>query len=108
MHLYSLLKAPSSPSPRVNTKITLPVLGDVSPTQSDFGEDVPKEIQVEIIQSNSQPENLVSLGSVISVVVAVCLAHFLLVTSGLTGTAWMEKLESMGWVTPSQPPPYAS
>ena len=108
MHLYSLLKAPSSPRP--NAKPALPILGDVSPTQSEFDdmspvrsevdEDETREIPVEIIQSNSQPESLVSLGGVLAVVVAVCLAHFLLVTSGLTGTAWMEKLESIGWIAP--------
>ncbi|KZP14754.1 heme oxygenase-like protein [Athelia psychrophila] len=107
MHLYSLLSGPSSPSPRLDTKLALPILGDASPTQSDFGEDAPKEIPVEIVQSSSQPESLVSLGSVIAVVVAVCLAHFLLVTSGLTGTAWTEKLESMGLVAPAPPPPFA-
>lgn len=112
MHLYSLLNAPSSSRP--NAKPTLPILGDVSPTQSEFddmspirsgfGEDAIREIPVEIIQSNPQPESLVSLGGVLSVVVAVCLAHFLLVTSGLTGTAWMEKLESIGWVGVAPPP----
>ncbi|KAF7980646.1 hypothetical protein HWV62_37460 [Athelia sp. TMB] len=108
MNLYSLLKAPSSPRP--NARPALSILGDVSPTQSQFDDMSPvrsgvdegetREIPVEIIQNNSQPESLVSLGSVLSVVVAVCLAHFLLVTSGLTGSAWIEKLESIGWVVP--------
>lgn len=128
LDLFALLKAPSSILPKINATPMLPLLGDLSPTQSNFDEnettaiavpasidilrspqlqaedgdgDEKKEIQVEIVQNSSQPaESLVSLGAVVSAVIAVCLAHFLLVTSGLTGTAWMEKLESLGLVAP--------
>jgi hypothetical protein len=56
-----------------------------------------KNIPIEIVHGDGQPqERMVSLASVFSVIAAVCLAHFLLVTTGLTGTAWIEKLKSIG------------
>lgn len=51
---------------------------------------------IEIIQTSEPEERMVTLASVFTVVVAVCLAHFLLVTTGLTGTAWLEKLDMLG------------
>lgn len=58
---------------------------------------VKNNIPVEIIHQDDQPqERMVSLASVFSVVAAVCLAHFLLVTTGFTGTAWIEKVRSIG------------
>jgi heme oxygenase len=96
--LFSILKPPKSRKPTNNSAVS--ILGD---TGSDIdNEEQPvssetKEIPIEIVQGGGQPqERMVSFASVLSVVVAVCLAHFLLVTSGLTGTAWIDKLKGMG------------
>jgi heme oxygenase len=97
MNLLSTLKPPSSPKPVNSTAVSF--LGD---TESDIDDSESisaetKEIPIEILQGDGQPqERMVSLASVFSVVVAVCLAHFLLVTTGLTGTAWIEKLKNTG------------
>lgn len=100
MNLFSLLKQPtSSPLPTNNSSI--PLLGDPSSSSDEeqvlSPESRSKEIPVQIVQTTEPPERMVTLGGVLSVVVAVCLAHFLLVTMGLTGTAWLEKLDMMGW-----------
>jgi len=93
LNLFSALKPPKFQISTNNSSVS--ILGD---PESDI-EVSPKtkDIPIEIVHTDGQPqERMVSLASVFSVVVAVCLAHFLLVTSGLTGTAWIEKLKGIG------------
>ena len=94
MNLFGTLKAPKSPKPTNKS-----LLDDPDSDIDDNKSILPgtKNIPIEIVHGDSQPqERMVSLASVFSVVAAVCLAHFLLVTTGLTGTAWIEKLKSIG------------
>lgn len=86
--LFSSLKAPSKPTtPVSNGNGTPEILGD----------SVSKEFPIEIVK-HEEPERLVSLSSVLSFVVAVCLAHFLLVIGGFTGSSWLEKMAGWGLV----------
>jgi heme oxygenase (biliverdin-producing, ferredoxin) len=97
INLFSTLRPPKFPKPTNDSAVSL--LGDA---ESDIDDDDPgpvetKEIPIEIVQEDGQPEErMVSLANVFSVVIAVCLAHFMLVTTGLTGTAWIEKLKNVG------------
>jgi hypothetical protein len=95
--LFTTLKPPTSQ--KLLSNLPAPVLGD---PESDIDDSAPvsqletktKEPPTEIIRQ--QQDRMVSLASVISVIAAVCLAHFLLVTGGFTGTAWIEKLKGIG------------
>lgn len=98
LNLFDSLKGPT-PYTKHLYGSTVSLLGDL---ESDIDEDAmdsppsqPKELPIEIIQGNHQ-ERMVSFASVLSVIVAVCLAHFLLVTCGFTGEKWLQKLESLG------------
>ena len=96
MNLFCTFKPPKSWRP--TNKPSSFLLGD--PDSDIDNESIlpgTKDIPIEIVHGDGQPqERMVSLASVFSVVAAVCLAHFLLVTTGLTGTAWIEKLKSIG------------
>ena len=98
LNLFSTLKPPKYQKPTNRSAISL--LGD---SESDIEEDdgdlgiESKEIPIEIIHEDGQPqESMISMVNFIAIMVAVCLAHIFLVTWGLTGTAWIEKLKSMG------------
>ncbi|KIM89413.1 hypothetical protein PILCRDRAFT_95257 [Piloderma croceum F 1598] len=98
LNLFCTFKPPKSPRPTNKSSVFL--LGDPD-SDIDDNESIlsrgTKNIPIEVVHGDGQPqERMVSLASVLSVVAAVCLAHFLLVTTGLTGTAWIEKLKSIG------------
>ena len=95
INLFSTLKPPKFPKPTNDSAV--PLLGDAESDIDDDDVAETREILIEIVQGDGQPEErMVSLAGVFSVVVAVCLAHFILVTTGLTGTAWIEKLKNVG------------
>ena len=56
-----------------------------------------KELPIVIEYGEPEPaERMVSLASVISVVAAVCIAHFLIVVGGLSGARGYAKLQAAG------------
>jgi len=99
LNLFAILKGPTSFTKHTN-RSTICLLGDHGSDVEDASNSrasQPKELPVEIFRGNGeQEERRVSLASVLSVVAAVCLAHFFLVTCGFTGEKWMEKLASLG------------
>lgn len=104
INLYSTLKSPSSPSLPCPSP-HLSILGD-SELQIELNHFSDEEEAGEPAVETYPPTHrryALSLGSVFSVLVAVCLAHFVLVTSGFPGTAWLNKFENMGWLTSPAP-----
>lgn len=97
LNLFASLKGPTSYTKLLHGS-TVSLLGDLESDTEDAIDLSPsqlEELPIEVIQRGSQ-ERMVSLAGVLSVVVAVCLAHFLLVTCGFTGEKWLEKLRGLG------------
>lgn len=97
LNLFATLKGPTSYTQCLDGP-TVSLLGDPESDVEDMIDlsiSQSKELPIEIIQGN-QKERMISLASVLSVVAAVCLAHFILVVCGFTGEKWLKKLESFG------------
>jgi len=93
LNLLSTLKPPKSLKPANNSAVSLGKPG------SDIDNNEPvspkrKAATIETLSKNGQPGKY-TFANVLPIIAAVCLAHFLLVISGFTGTAWLEKLKSM-------------
>jgi heme oxygenase (biliverdin-producing, ferredoxin) len=87
--LFTVLRTPKSPT--ATTELALPHLGN--PISGD--EDGKEESPIAIEHGKSEEEGgMVSLASVISVVVAICLAHLVIVGGGLTGARGYAKLQA--------------
>ena len=89
--LFTTLRGPSNLPP--------PTLPDSADSSSDSSSPIieSKELPIEIVLPKpKEEERLVSVASVISIVLTICLAHFLLVTSGLTGSGWLDWLKDVG------------
>ncbi|KAI0064164.1 heme oxygenase-like protein [Artomyces pyxidatus] len=103
--LFASLRAPSAtppPPPPSHLPVPQTHLGDpVTPTDPVF-EEKPRELPVQILQRPEdlqRTDSLVSVSSVISFIIALCAAHFILVVGGFTGPKGWEKLEAtQEWV----------
>ncbi|THH20583.1 hypothetical protein EW146_g797 [Bondarzewia mesenterica] len=97
--LFTSLKAPSSPpSPLSPLDSPSSHLGDpTTPVSPSFTreEEKPKEIPVQILQTHAVPEGNYTVSGVASFIAAMCLAHFILVVGGFTGSRGWEKFEAV-------------
>lgn len=98
--LFTALRAPSQAA-LLNSPATQPLLGQPSPLPSPAIK-TSEMITAPIMVQHSEPattEKTFSMASVLSFMLAVGLAHFLLVVGGFTGAKGLAKLELMSnWV----------
>ena len=105
--LFESLKPPSSPpssppSPVDSTSPHSHFGNPNTPAVSSFPreEEKSKEIAVQIRQTHSESEGTYSVSGVLSFIAAMCLANFILVVGGFTGTRGWEKLEAVeNWIS---------
>jgi hypothetical protein len=86
--LFASLRAPKSKE--ASDEPAPPLLGN--PMSNEEPGNGPEYLP-EVIDSVGSGERMVSLSSVITVVAAVCLAHFLIVVGGFTGERGYSKLQ---------------
>ncbi|PCH40299.1 hypothetical protein WOLCODRAFT_117037 [Wolfiporia cocos MD-104 SS10] len=90
--LFAALKAPRL---SVSTTPALPLLGEPSTPVISSIDDKAVEESGKVVFEQSEPEKTYQLSSVLAVVAAMSLAHFLLVVGGFTGDRGLAKLQAL-------------
>ncbi|KAA1469687.1 hypothetical protein DENSPDRAFT_816810 [Dentipellis sp. KUC8613] len=99
--LFASLKAPSSPPSSPPSPSPAEPISTTTPQQSthapmEYEKDDKKKSEYPIqVPSTQQDSNLISVSSVAAFIIAMGLAHFVLVIGGFTGAKGWEKLEAV-------------